>query len=96
MMQDWYDKMIKALQLNGKGERSQQAYARAVRMLVQFYGKSPDEIAEDELQDYFLHRKNVSKWSPNTMRICYCGIRVLLPARSSARLAYSQHPQSPD
>jgi len=43
-------------------------------MLVQFYGKSPDEIAEEELQDYFLHRKNVSKWSPNTMRICYCGI----------------------
>jgi len=74
-MQDWYDKMVKALQLNGKGERSQQAYARAVRMLVQFYGKSPDEIAEEELQDYFLHRKNVSKWSPNTMRICYCGIR---------------------
>ena len=28
MMQDWYDKMIKALQLNGKGERSQQAYAQ--------------------------------------------------------------------
>ena len=75
MMQDWYDKMVKALQLNGKGERSQQAYARAVRMLVQFYGKSPDEIAEEELQDYFLHRKNLSKWSPNTMRICYCGIR---------------------
>ncbi len=23
MMQDWYDKMVKALQLNGKGERSQ-------------------------------------------------------------------------
>ena len=36
-------------------------------MLVQFYRKSPDEIAEEELQDYFLRRKNVSKWSPNTM-----------------------------
>ncbi|MEW6664168.1 MAG: site-specific integrase [Thermodesulfobacteriota bacterium] len=75
MMTDWNEKMVKALQINGKGERSQQAYARAVRMLTQFHGKSPDEITEDELQNYFLHRKNVSKWSPNTMRICYCGIR---------------------
>jgi site-specific recombinase XerD len=67
--------MIKALQLNGKGERTQEAYARALRMLVQFYSKSPDLISEEELQDYFLHRKNTDKWSPNTMRICYCGIR---------------------
>ena len=44
-------------------------------MLVQHCGKSPDQIAEEELQNYFLHRKNVSKWSPNTMRICYCGIK---------------------
>jgi hypothetical protein len=36
MMQDWYDKMVKALQLNGKGERSQQAYARTVWMLIDF------------------------------------------------------------
>jgi site-specific recombinase XerD len=67
--------MIKALQLNGKGERTQEAYARALRMLVEFYGKSPDLIGEEELQDYFLHRKNVGHSSPNTMRICYCGIR---------------------
>ena len=75
MKTEWYDRMIKALQLNGKGERTQQAYARSVRMLSQFYGKTPDLITEQELQDYFLHRKNVDHWSPNTMRICYCGIR---------------------
>jgi site-specific recombinase XerD len=67
--------MIKTLQLNGKGERTQEAYARALRMLVEFYGRSPDLINEEELQDYFLHRKNTDHWSPNTMRICYCGIR---------------------
>jgi len=74
-MTDWQEKMVKALQLNGKGDRTQQAYARAVRMLSQFSGKTPDAITEEELQNYFLHRKNVSKWSPKTMRICYCGIK---------------------
>jgi integrase/recombinase XerD len=75
MKTQWYDRMIKVLQLNGKGERTQQAYARSVRMLTQFYGKTPDHITEQELQEYFLQRKNVDQWSPNTMRICYCGIR---------------------
>ena len=75
MMTDWYQKSINALSLNGKGDRTQEAYTRAVRMLSEFYGKGPDELSEGELEAYFLHRRNVDHWSPNTMRICYCGIR---------------------
>lgn len=74
-MENWYEQAVKALQLNGMAERSQDAYARAVRMLVEHYNKTPDLVTEEELQEYFLHRKNVSKWSPNTMRICYSGIK---------------------
>jgi site-specific recombinase XerD len=75
MMTDWYQKATDALQLNGLGERTQEAYVRALRMLCQFYHKSPDQISEAELQQYFLHRKNRDGWSPSTLRICYCGIR---------------------
>ncbi len=71
----WYIRITEALQLNGKSEPTQRAYARAVRMLIEFTGKEPEKITEEELKDYFLHRKNVDKWSPNTMRICYSGIR---------------------
>src|SRR5215470_11922388 len=67
--------MIAALQLSGKGERTQQAYVREVRLLAQFYHKSPDRISEQELQRYFLHRKNVDSLAPTSMRICYSGIR---------------------
>jgi len=74
-MNDWYPRMIAILQLNGKGERTQQAYTRSVRMLCEFYNKTPDLVSEPELQEYFLQRKNVNHWSPKTMRICYCGIR---------------------
>ncbi len=74
-MENWYEQAVKALQLNGMAERSQDAYARAVRMLVEHYNKTPDLVTEEELQEYFLHRKNVCKWSPNTMRICYSGIK---------------------
>ncbi|MGE3542122.1 MAG: site-specific integrase [Candidatus Tectimicrobiota bacterium] len=67
--------MIAALQLSGKGERTQESYVREVRLLAQFYGKSPNLISEQELQNYFLHRKNVDGLAPASMRICYSGIR---------------------
>src|SRR6266487_2058941 len=67
--------MIAALQLSGKGERTQQSYVREVRLLAQFYHKSPDRITEPELQRYFLYRKNVDGLAPASMRICYSGIR---------------------
>ena len=49
-MTDWYERTIKALQLNGKGERTQECYARAVRMLSELYEKNPDLVSEEELQ----------------------------------------------
>ena len=67
--------MIAALQLSGKGERTQESYVREVRLLAQFYHTSPDRISEPELQRYFLHRKNVDGLAPASMRICYSGIR---------------------
>jgi len=68
-------RMIDALQLSGKGERTQQAYVREVHLLAKFYKKSPTRISEAELQKYFLHRKNVDHLAPNSMRICYSGIK---------------------
>jgi len=74
-MKDYYQQSMRALQLAGMSKPTQQCYARSVRMLVDFYGKTPDLITEQELQDYFLHRKNVDKWAAATMRICYSGIK---------------------
>jgi site-specific recombinase XerD len=67
--------MIAALQRSGKGERTQASSVREVRLLAQFYHTSPDRISEQELQRYFLHRKNVDGLAPTSMRICYSGIR---------------------
>jgi integrase/recombinase XerD len=75
MRQDYYQQSMRALQLAGMSKRTQQCYTRAVRMLVDFYAKTPDKITEHELQDYFLHRKNIDKWSAATLRICYSGIK---------------------
>jgi len=67
--------MIAALQRSGKGERTQESSVRDVRLLAQVYHKAPDRISAQELQRYFLHRKNVDGLAPASMRICYGGIR---------------------
>lgn len=68
-------RMIESLQLRGLSARTQESYVRAVRQLVEHYHKSPDLITEEELRQYFLHLKNIKRYSRNTMTIAICGIR---------------------
>ena len=67
----WYSKTIDALQLAGMSESTQESYARAVRMLIEHFEKDPRQITEEELQSYFLYRRNETRWSPSTLKICY-------------------------
>lgn len=68
-------RMIECLQLRGLAERTQEAYTRAVRQLAAHYHKSPDQISEAELRQYFLFIKNVKHYSRPTMTVAICGIR---------------------
>jgi hypothetical protein len=74
-MKDYYQQSMRALQLAGMSDRTQECFSRAVRMLADFYDKIPDQITETELVNYFLHRRNVSNWSAATMCICYSGVK---------------------
>ena len=71
----WYDQMVRKLQINGKSERTQEAYTRAVRQLKDHYRKDPALIREQELEEYFLYRRNESRWASKTLRLCYYGIK---------------------
>jgi integrase/recombinase XerD len=68
-------RMIECLQLRGLAERTQEAYTRAVRQLAAHYHKSPDQLSEAELRQYFLYLKNVKHYSRPTMTVAICGIR---------------------
>jgi hypothetical protein len=56
-------------------ERTQKTYVFAVHQLGEHYNKSPDTITEEQLRDYFLHGKNVKKWSPSTRTIALSAIK---------------------
>ena len=69
--------MIEDLQLRGMSESTQESYLRAVRKLEEHYGKSPNEITEEELRQYFLYLKNEKKYSRSASTIALCGIKFL-------------------
>ncbi len=74
-MSELRKRMIECLQLRGLAERTQEAYTRAVRQLAAHYHKSPDQISEAELRQYFLYLKNVKHYSRITMTVAICGIK---------------------
>lgn len=74
-MTDLRKRLIEDLQLKGMSERTIEMYVRAVRQLAEHYKKSPDQISEEELRQYFLYNKNVRKWSRTASTISLCGLK---------------------
>ena len=70
-------RMIEDMQLRGLSERTQTVYVLAARQLAEHYGKSPDQITEEELRRYFLYLQNVKRVSPSTFNIALHGIKFL-------------------
>jgi len=67
--------MIEDMQLRGLSPRTQDAYVRTVRQLAKHYGKTPDEITEEELRQYFLYLTNGKGLSASAFRLALCGIK---------------------
>lgn len=70
-------KMIDAerMRLRGSAERTQKAYLLAVRQLARHYHKSPDQIDQAELRQYFLFLKNDKQAARASCAIALCGIK---------------------
>ncbi len=69
------EKMQEDLQLHGYSNLTQDLYIRAVQQLAEHYRKSPDQIGEEELRQYFLYLANVKQYAASTLTIALCGIR---------------------
>lgn len=68
-------KMIEDMQLRGFAARTQEAYLLAVSQLARHYHKSPDQVEEEELRQYFLFLKNEKQAARATCTIALCGIK---------------------
>lgn len=70
-------RMIEDMQLRGFSPKTQEAYLRAVRQLAEHFGRSPADLTEEDLRQYFLYLKNEKHASRSTCTQILCGIKFL-------------------
>ena len=68
-------RMLEDMQLRGLSARTQEAYARAVWQLAQYYRRRPEQLSDAELRQYFLYLTNEKKLARPTATIALCGIK---------------------
>lgn len=70
-----YERMSQDLHLGGMSKRTHEGYLRAVRKLADFCKRTPDQITENQLRNYFLHIKNEQEYASGSLRVAYSGIK---------------------
>ncbi len=70
-------RMIEDMQLRGLSARTQECYVTAVRQLAAHHHRSPDQLSEEDLRQYFLYLTNEKKVARATATIALCGIKSL-------------------
>jgi integrase/recombinase XerD len=70
-----YKRMSEDLHLGGMGKRTHEGYLRAVRQLADFCKRSPDQITEDQLREFFLHLKNDREFASGSLKVAYSGVK---------------------
>lgn len=68
-------RMIEDMQLRGFSARTQECYVRSVAQLAGHFHRSPDQLSDEDLRQYFLYLANEKKVARATATIALCGIK---------------------
>lgn len=67
--------LIDELVLRGYAEKTKEAYVRAVAGLAAHYGRSPDQISDQETRSYLLHLHTATEKAASTLNVAVSGLR---------------------
>ncbi|MFM7459803.1 MAG: tyrosine-type recombinase/integrase [Burkholderiales bacterium] len=74
-MKSLRERMTDAMVLRGFATRTQESYLSTIAALARHYGKRPDELTGDQLQDYLLFLINDRKLAYTSVNAAACGMR---------------------
>ena len=69
------DRMIEEMTLRNFAPDTQKSYLYAVTRLTKYYGRSPDQLKQQEIRAYLLYLINERKLAPTTMTTVMAGLR---------------------
>jgi len=70
-------RMIEDMRLKGFAQTTQESYVCVVRQLAKHYHRSPTEISQEEVRQFFLHLIHERGSAPSTVNVYLQGIRFL-------------------
>ena len=71
------DRMIRDMKLRGFSIRTREAYVSVVYQLARYFRKSPEELEEEDLRDYFLYLIEKRKLAPRSINVHKSGLKFL-------------------
>jgi integrase/recombinase XerD len=77
MISPLQQRMWEDMRLRGLSEETQKRYVGAVRRLALYHDKSPADISDEELRQYFLYLKDERQLSRSTCTVAICAIKFL-------------------
>ena len=69
------ERLIEEIALRGYSPKTEEAYVRAVACLAQHYGRSPDQLSDEQLRAYLLHLHRDSPKAASTLNVAVSGLR---------------------
>jgi len=70
-------RMIQDMRLRGLAEATQRTYLDAVKNLARHFGRSPDQLTEDDVRQFFLHLTQTQHRARSTVRVHLFAIKFL-------------------
>ena len=70
-------RMIEEMKLQGLSESTQKAYVYQVAKLAKHYNRSPDQLSEEDVRDYFIHCIDKEKVSRSASTVGICSVKFL-------------------
>lgn len=68
-------RFIEAMRLRGLAPATQRAYLMAVKKLVRYAGRPPDQISEEEIRRFFLYLIEEEQLARSTTTVILCGLK---------------------
>jgi len=68
-----YQRHLTLLKLQGKSDKTIEAYSRAVRRVNEYFGCNPDQLSSEQLENYFAELVDTHSWS--TVKIDRLGLQ---------------------
>ena len=70
-------RMIEDMQLRGLTPKTQKVYLDAITKLARHYHRSPDQLSEQEIRDYFFYLSEQKGLARSTLRVQICALKFL-------------------